>query len=91
MIYEYACPTCGVFELTRRLADPRVTACPTCDSPVERFYSSAPALKFTGGGFHFDMNSGLSRVPTFSGRGERVDNVPAQIGRAERGRHALRD
>lgn len=45
-IYEYAptsghCEQCkGVFEVMQRLADAKLTACPTCGQPCERRISA---------------------------------------------------
>ena len=49
--YEYSCPACGSFEKEQRISDPKLTACPTCSSPVQRLISRTSfALK--GGGWY---------------------------------------
>jgi putative FmdB family regulatory protein len=46
-LYEYAptsghCDACrGCFEVYQRVADAKLTRCPTCDQPVERVISAA--------------------------------------------------
>jgi len=48
-IYEYECPTCGVFEVTRRITEAPLKRCPTCKSKVERLVSrSSFVLKGSG-------------------------------------------
>ena len=50
-LYEYQCPKCGRFELIRKFADPPVTECPTCGSPVQKL-ASAPAFHLKGTGWY---------------------------------------
>ena len=50
-LYEYRCPKCGTFEQMRKFSDPLLTACPTCESPVEKL-PSAPAIQFKGSGWY---------------------------------------
>jgi putative FmdB family regulatory protein len=38
-IYEYHCELCGVFEVTQRITESPLTACPTCESDVRRLIS----------------------------------------------------
>lgn len=38
-IYEYQCPTCGVFEVVQKITEPTLRRCPTCKSGVERLVS----------------------------------------------------
>src|ERR1700737_4918001 len=38
-IYEYQCPKCGVFEVTRRITEAPLKRCPTCKAKVERILS----------------------------------------------------
>lgn len=46
-LYDYApvsgdCDQCkGRFEVVQRLAEPKLTTCPTCSKPVERLISAA--------------------------------------------------
>ena len=50
-LYEYQCPTDGVFELVRKFSDPPLVACPTCGGPIEKLVS-APAIQFKGSGWY---------------------------------------
>ena len=50
-LYEYECPGCGTFERVQKFSDPILTACPTCDKPVEKLIS-APAIQFKGTGWY---------------------------------------
>jgi putative FmdB family regulatory protein len=50
-LYEYQCPECGTFERMQKFSDPILTACPTCESPVEKLLS-APAIQFKGSGWY---------------------------------------
>ena len=50
-LYEYECPDCGLFERMQKFSDPVLTACPTCDKPVEKLLS-APAIQFKGTGWY---------------------------------------
>lgn len=48
-IYEYVCPTCGVFEEMQKVSDPVLTACPKGHAGVERKMSvSGFILKGSG-------------------------------------------
>jgi putative FmdB family regulatory protein len=50
-LYEYQCPQCGTFERMQKFSDPILTACPTCNGPVEKLLS-APAIQFKGSGWY---------------------------------------
>jgi putative FmdB family regulatory protein len=50
-LYEYECPGCGTFERVQKFSDPILTACPTCEKPVEKLIS-APAIQFKGTGWY---------------------------------------
>jgi putative FmdB family regulatory protein len=51
-LYEYQCDACGHrFERIQKFSDPPVSACPTCDGPVRKLFSS-PAIQFKGSGFY---------------------------------------
>ncbi|HET7746709.1 MAG TPA: zinc ribbon domain-containing protein [Vicinamibacteria bacterium] len=50
-LYEYECPTCGLFEAIRKFSDPPLEACPTCGQPVQKVLS-APAFQFKGTGWY---------------------------------------
>lgn len=48
-IYEYECPTCGQFELLRKITDPPLKKCPTCKKAVKKLMSNTSfQLKGTG-------------------------------------------
>src|SRR6266851_9822408 len=38
-IYEYQCPKCGIFEVTRRITEAPLKRCPTCKAKIERILS----------------------------------------------------
>jgi putative FmdB family regulatory protein len=58
-LYEYQCPECGTFERMQKFSDPVLTACPTCESPVEKLLS-APAIQFKGSGWYVTDYAGKS-------------------------------
>ena len=58
-LYEYECPECGLFERMQKFSDPILTACPTCQKPVEKLLS-APAIQFKGTGWYVTDYSGKS-------------------------------
>jgi putative FmdB family regulatory protein len=49
-LYEYKCDTCEkIFEEMQKFSDPALTACPTCNSPVQKLMSMTSfALKGSG-------------------------------------------
>ena len=58
-IYEYDCPKCGTFEVSRKMSDPALTVHDACGSPVSRRISlTSFALK--GKGWHSDGYSSSS-------------------------------
>ena len=50
-IYEYRCENGHLFEVMQKIADPPVTACETCDAPVQRVFHPI-AVHFKGSGFY---------------------------------------
>ena len=62
-LYEYQCPECGTFERVQKFSDPILTACPTCERPVEKLLS-APAIQFKGSGWY---------VTDYAGKGKDAD------------------
>jgi putative FmdB family regulatory protein len=50
-IYEYRCDHGHTFEVMQRMADDPVTACETCDAPVQRVFHPI-AVHFKGKGFY---------------------------------------
>ena len=39
--YEYKCPSCGRFTVHQEFTDESLKACPTCDAPVHKVFSTA--------------------------------------------------
>ena len=50
-IYEYRCENGHNFEVMQRMTDDPVSACQTCDAPVERVFHPV-AVHFKGSGFY---------------------------------------
>lgn len=46
--YAYRCPDCGEFDIQQSIHDDPLTACGTCDAPIQRIYT-APTITFRGG------------------------------------------
>ena len=59
-LYEYQCPECGTFERMQKFSDPVLTACPTCERPVEKLLS-APAIQFKGSGWYVTDYAGKGK------------------------------
>ena len=50
-IYEYRCERGHTFEVTQRMTDDPVSACTTCEAPVQRVFHPV-AVHFKGKGFY---------------------------------------
>ena len=50
-IYEYRCEQGHQFEVMQRITDDPLSACQTCEAPVERVYHPV-AVHFKGSGFY---------------------------------------
>ncbi len=50
-LYEYACASCGTFEVIQRFSDPPLSGCPKCSGRVQKLLS-APAIQFKGTGWY---------------------------------------
>lgn len=50
-IYEYRCDNGHLFEVMQRMSDGPVTACETCEAPVQRVFHPV-AVHFKGSGFY---------------------------------------
>ena len=50
-VYEYRCENGHQFEVTQRMSDDPVTACPTCGASVKRVFHPI-AVHFKGSGFY---------------------------------------
>jgi putative FmdB family regulatory protein len=85
-IYEYAptsghCEECkGVFEVTQRMADAKLTACPTCGAPCERRISAVAlggnwSLSRAGSGTRASRST--RKPATASMKEQRVRAVPS--------------
>jgi len=61
-LYEYECPECGLFERVQKFSDPILSACPTCERPVEKLLS-APAIQFKGTGWYVTDYAGKGKDP----------------------------
>lgn len=51
-LYEYACKTCGTFEVRQKISDEPLKKCPTCKAKVERLISVTGTPQFKGTGFY---------------------------------------
>ncbi len=50
--YDYACPTCGTFEVYQSIKDSALKVCPTCGSKkLSKLVSSGSGVIFSGSGF----------------------------------------
>jgi putative FmdB family regulatory protein len=50
-IYEYRCENGHLLEVMQRMSDDPLTACETCDAPVQRVFHPV-AVHFKGNGFY---------------------------------------
>jgi putative FmdB family regulatory protein len=50
-IYEYRCENGHLFEVMQKITDDPVTACETCEAPVQRVFHPV-AVHFKGSGFY---------------------------------------
>ena len=50
-IYEYRCENGHLFEVMQKMSEAPVTACETCDAPVQRVFHPI-AVHFKGSGFY---------------------------------------
>ena len=50
-IYEYKCEQGHTFEVMQRMSDDPVSACQTCEAPVQRVFHPV-AVHFKGSGFY---------------------------------------
>ena len=77
-LYEYQCPDCGRFERMQKFSDPVLTACPTCEKPVEKLLS-APAIQFKGSGWYVTDYAGKS-----SGKEGEAKETSAKDGKGDK-------
>jgi putative FmdB family regulatory protein len=50
-IYEYACDTCGTFEVTQRITDRPLRRCPTCKGKIRKLISNT-SFQLKGSGWY---------------------------------------
>lgn len=50
-IYEYRCSKCGQFEVMRKITEPALKRCPTCQSKVTKLMSST-SFQLKGSGWY---------------------------------------
>jgi putative FmdB family regulatory protein len=58
-IYEYRCENGHLFEVMQKITEDPVTACETCNAPVQRVFHPV-AVHFKGSGF-YNTDYGTSR------------------------------
>jgi putative FmdB family regulatory protein len=51
--YEYACESCGTFDLEQRITEPARESCDKCGGPVKRLISRS-SFSLRGGGWYSD-------------------------------------
>ena len=71
-LYEYECPTDGLFERIQKFSDPPLAACPTCGGPIEKLLS-APAIQFKGSGWYITDYARKSTGGEAAGRKDSSD------------------
>ena len=76
-LYEYECPTDGLFERIQKFSDPPLEACPTCGGPIEKLLS-APAIQFKGSGWYITDYARKSTGGEAAGKKDGSDNGGAK-------------
>ncbi len=56
-IYEYACDTCGTFEVTQRITDKPLRRCPRCKGKVRKLISNT-SFQLKGSGWYVSDYAG---------------------------------
>jgi len=76
--YEYACETCGGFEVQQSMTEPALTRCPTCGGPVRRLISGGTGFIMGGGGSGGGgtRRDACDRETPCCGRATRCDKPP---------------
>lgn len=62
-IYEYDCPKCGTFEVSRKMSDPELKVHESCGSEVSRRISLS-SFSLKGGGWYSDGYSSKGEAPS---------------------------
>ncbi len=78
-LYEYECPTDGLFERIQKFSDPPLEACPTCGGPIEKLLS-APAIQFKGSGWYITDYARKSTGGEAAGKKDGSDKGGAKEG-----------
>ena len=78
-LYEYECPTDGLFERIQKFSDPPLEACPTCGGPIEKLLS-APAIQFKGTGWYITDYARKSTGGEAAGKKDGSDKGGAKEG-----------
>jgi putative FmdB family regulatory protein len=68
-IYEYRCDEGHTFEVMQRMTDDPLTACSTCEAPVQRVFHPV-AVHFKGSGFYNTDYGKRRRGHSGDGEGE---------------------
>jgi putative FmdB family regulatory protein len=71
-IYEYRCERGHTFEVMQRMTDDPLTACSTCDAPVQRVFHPV-AVHFKGSGF-YSTDYGKKKAPAGSSDSTKSDS-----------------
>lgn len=77
-LYEYACPSCGTFEVIQKFSDAALSECPKCAAAVEKLLS-APAFHLKGSGWYITdyARKGQSEGKATKGENAASDSGPA--------------
>ncbi|MFU8856670.1 MAG: FmdB family zinc ribbon protein [Deferrisomatales bacterium] len=74
-IYEYRCDSChDEFEVTQRITDAPLRACPKCEGPVEKLISQSSFVLKGSGWYATDYGSKTGRGPE---KAAKPDSAPS--------------
>jgi putative FmdB family regulatory protein len=77
-IYEYRCENGHLFEVMQKITDDPVTACETCEAPVQRVFHPI-AVHFKGSGFYnTDYGTARRKRETEASASEGADKQDAK-------------
>jgi putative FmdB family regulatory protein len=71
-IYEYKCEQGHIFEVMQRMSDDPVSACQTCEAPVQRVFHPV-AVHFKGSGF-YNTDYGTRKRSRENGEGSKDES-----------------
>ena len=80
-IYQYQCAECGhSMEALQKMADPKLTDCPACESPALKKQVTAAAFKLKGSGWYETdfKNSGAKPKPATESKETKTEAAPAK-------------